>query len=64
MMYNLAARHLREQEALQKQSLQERHNLMVRQYAEMEKLYHAYHAGDVPTLMEWEKLMGYDKAAN
>lgn len=64
MMYNLAARHLREQEALQKQSMQERHNLMVRQYAEMEKLYHAYHAGDVPTLMEWEKLMGYDKAAN
>lgn len=64
MMYNLSARHLREQEALQKQSLQERHNLMVRQYAEMEKLYHAYHAGDVPTLMEWETLMGYDKSTN
>ena len=61
MMYKLAAKHLRELENLQEKSLQERQQLMIRQYAEMDKLYHAYHNGDILTLLEWEKMMGYDR---
>lgn len=61
MMYKLAAKHLLELENLQEKSLQERQQLMIRQYAEMDKLYHAYHNGDIPTLLEWEKMMGYDQ---